>query len=74
MLKIQMGNATEVMLEAIPETICPSQMTKRPLIPCGRRKDRFNVRIYVSISQRIREDNPQDVFFSCKVISNIRRY
>jgi hypothetical protein len=59
-LKIQMGSATEVMLEAIPETICPSQMMKRPLIPFGRRKDRLNVRITVSISQRIREDNPQD--------------
>src|SRR5215211_3797706 len=69
-LNTQMRKATAVMLEAIPETIWPSQIMKRPLIPFGRRKEKFNVRIAVSISQRIRDDNPQNGLFSCNVISN----
>src|SRR5215207_2255815 len=70
MLNIQIGSATAVMLEAIPETTCPSQIMKRPLIPFGRRKGKFNFHIAVSISQRLRENNPQPRLFSCKVVSN----
>lgn len=36
-LKIHAGIAKNVMLEAMPEIICPSQMTKSPLKPAGRR-------------------------------------
>jgi hypothetical protein len=70
MLNIQMGNATLVMLEAMPETICPSQIMKSPRIPFGRCNAKFSFDITVSISQRIGEDNPQDGGFSYNVISN----
>jgi hypothetical protein len=65
-----MGKATAVIPVATPETIWPSQITKNPLMPRGRRQDRLNFRIPVSISHRIRDGNPQDALFSCKVISN----
>jgi hypothetical protein len=45
MLKIQMGNATAVMLDAIPEIIWPSQIMKSPLMPLGRRIEKSNFRI-----------------------------
>jgi hypothetical protein len=40
MLKIQIGSATDVILEAIPETTCPSQIMTSPFIPFGRGKEK----------------------------------
>jgi hypothetical protein len=40
-----MGSATAVMLEATPDTICPSQITCNPLIPFGRGNDKSGLLI-----------------------------
>src|SRR5512139_3863867 len=73
-LKIQMGSATAVMLEAIPETSWPSQMINNPLMPFGRGNEKSEFLI-VQWTQHITAESirqPLQRHISINVISIAR--